>query len=257
MMLKKFVAVWFILLAVVISGCSILSNGDKTNMPTKDIAFTKTPEESNTNPPDEASANGWAKAYLDVINDLVDRYGEGAVEVNNNNIFGAEYSCMVGVGIVRLIDFDDDGIYELYCAYQRDGGPYINTQVVYGYDDGLLVLLNECKVSNSGTDVSPSVTFLTKGKIVYLIDVNEIADGNYYTLQNGKMSSIFNYYLSWDDEEKQSTINGVIATREEVEAAVEKMEAGGSVEYISFAYEVDCDEVIKTQETIARIKEQI
>lgn len=54
-----------------------------------------------------------AKAYLNVIDQLILSHGEGAIDrmpFDNGGI-------MKGTAIIRLIDFDGDGKQELYCAY--------------------------------------------------------------------------------------------------------------------------------------------
>ena len=192
----------------------------------------------------------WAGAYLDVINNLISQYGEGTVGTASfsDDIF------MFGVGMVRLIDFDGDGTYELYCAYAKDEGFWVDSQVVYGYDNGLVTLLEECGVSSPGTDVCPSTMFLSKGGKVYLIVEYGISDVTYYTLQDGKFVSVFNYYFDWDYEENpNNTVNGEAVSVEELKAAIDVMNAGGTREYYSFIYNIDPDAIMKTQATIAEI----
>jgi len=192
----------------------------------------------------------WAGAYLDVINNLISQYGEGVVRTASfsDDIF------MFGVGMVRLIDFDGDGTYELYCAYAKDEGFWVNSQVVYGYDNGLVTLLEECGVSSPGTDVCPSTMFLSKDGKVYLIVEYGISDVTYYTLQDGKFVSVFNYYFDWDYEENpNNTVNGEAVSVEELEAAIDEMDAGGTIDYYSFYYNIDPDAIMKTQATIAEI----
>ena len=191
----------------------------------------------------------WAGAYLDVINNLISQYGEGVVRTASfsDDIF------MFGVGMVRLIDFDGDGTYELYCAYAKDEGFWVDSQVVYGYDNGLITLLEECGVSSPGTDVCPSTMFLSKDGKVYLI-VDDGMDVTYYTLKDGKFVSVFNYYYDWDNEENpNNTVNGEAVSVEELKAAIDEMNAGGTREYYSFISNIDPDAIMKTQATIAEI----
>lgn len=190
-----------------------------------------------------------ATAYIKVINSLIRQYGEGRIVQNSFD----DGESMLGVGIVRLIDFDGDGKHELYCAYADGNGDWVNKQSIYGYDNGLVELLKERNISNPGTDVSPSTTLLSKNGNVYLVDVVEIVDGNYFTVQDGKMVSVLNYYYDFF-EDKNFTLNGADATKADILAAIEEMEVDGTKEIISFTYDVDSDELIKTQETIIKIE---
>ena len=195
---------------------------------------------------DDAACAG---AYLDVINNLISQYGEGTVGPSNVSF----HNGMFGVAMVRLIDFDGDGTYELYCAYAKDEGFWVDSQVVYGYDNGLITLLEECGVSSPGTDVCPSTMFLSKDGKVYLI-VDDGMDVTYYTLRDGKFVSVFNYYYDWDNEENpNNTVNGEAVSVEELKAAIDEMNAGGTREYYSFISNIDPDAIMKTQATIAEI----
>ena len=212
---------------------------------------TPAPEESTDTTAamtDSASENAWAEAYLGVVNRLIDQYGEGAMATSTSGL-GKD---LTGVGIVRLIDFDGDGVYELYCAYQVDDCSWSYKQIIYGYDNGLIVLLEECRVSNPGTDVSPTTIFLTKDGKVYLVDEYEITDGNYYTLQDGEMVSVFSYYYNWLDG-GPAVINGDTVTEEEGAAAIEEMRAGGTIEYIILAHQADSAQLTKTQAAIEEL----
>ena len=190
---------------------------------------------------------GWAAAYLTVVDNLIAKYGEGRVDT----AFGCEY--LTGVAIVRLIDFDGDGTKELYCAYANEGAPWANKQVIYGYDNGLVTIMAERDVSNPGTDVSPSTTFLSKGGKVYLIDVNEIVDGRYLEIRDGKVVTVLYYYFDfW--EEADNKLNGVVVSEDEIWAACDEMEAGGVVERIDYPFDGDTDALSKTQQAIAELR---
>ena len=202
------------------------------------------------------SGAAWVKAYLGVVEGLIAQYGEGAIEPSNYS-YG---DFMTGVGVIRLIDFDEDGTYELYCAYQNEDESY--KQAIYGYDNGLVVLLEESKVSNPASDWCPSVTFLTKDGKVYLVDVYYGEDGepteggSYDTLQDGKWVSVLNYQDDRYRENGEHLLNGETVTEGDLRSAIDEMEAGGTVEHISFVYDVDYDVLTKTQETIAEIHAQ-
>jgi len=205
------------------------------------------PEPPQDNTSDD---NNWAAAYLDVIDRLISRCGEGEIEYDN--YFDGDY--MSGLGVVRLIDFDGNGTYELYCAYSDEDAQFVNKQVIYGCDNKLVTLMEECRVSNPGTDVSPSTTFLSKAGKVYLVEVHEIVNGRYLTVQNGKMVSVLDYYYDFWDEDRNS-INGVPTTEDEVMYAISEMEIGGTTECINFFYGTNYSDLIRTQETIKKLRE--
>ena len=144
---------------------------------------------------------------------------------------------MTGLNFVRLIDFDGDGNFELLCAWLNSPRP-VNyplswRMAVYGYDNGLVTLMEERIVSNPGTDVSPSVTLLSKFGKVYLVDVNEICNGSYYTVENGRMVSVLDYFYDFWEEET-FTLNGTPVTEEELWYAINELEVAGDMQCIYF-----------------------
>ena len=190
-----------------------------------------------------------AQAYMGVIDELTAAYGEGAY---GPHAATAEL-VLRGLAVVRLIDFDGDGICELFCAYDKGTG-FADHLVLYGYDDqeGLYVAMAERRVSNPGTDVSPSVTFLAKNGLVYLVDENEMTTGDYYTLQGREMVSVLSYYDDfWDGE--NYLLNGDPSTEQAIITAIQAMESGGEISSISFYCPTDDSAIIKTQSTIAEI----
>jgi len=228
------------------------TNRKKADKDKKDPGSSGIKKKPTQPPVQESDRNeaDWAVAYLNVIDKLIEKYGEGIMK--ENAFYGD--SCMSGVGVVRLIDFDGNGTYELYCAYSNGESPLLNKQVIYGYDNGLITLMEERDVSNPGTDVSPSVTFLSKFGKVFLVQVNQIVDGKYYALENGRLQVVFEYYYDfW--EEGINSVNGTPVTEDEVMYAISEMEAGGDLEHIDFYGDDEGSEITKTWETIVKIWE--
>jgi len=185
---------------------------------------------------EQINIDGWidsayssrAAAYLDVINDLIERYGESRVEQSSSGEV-----LNPGVGVVRLIDFDGDGSHELYVAFSVEDTFWISHQMIYGYDDGLVVLMDKSRVSNPGTDLSPGVRFIHRDGKVYLENVQEIVDGRYDTLIDGKWVTVLTYYYDvWEDDEH--LVNGEAETIDELFAAMGMMRSGAVTE-IAFA----------------------
>jgi len=230
------------------------SSGGKQD-PIKPDDPVKPPKPSPSPPPDTpqgdfSNENDWAAAYLEVVENLIARYGEG--EMWAEDYYGGN-DFMTGLGMVRLIDFDGDGTYELYCAYSDGESPIVNKQVIYGYNNGLITLMGECSVSNPGADVSPSVTFLSKYGKVYLVEIFEISDGRYYAVENGKMVTVLEYYYDfW--EEGVNSVNGVPVTEDDVFYAIAEMENGGTLDCIYF-YGAEYEDLIKTQEVISALRD--
>ena len=150
-------------------------------------------------------SNDWAAAYKGVIDKLTSQYGDAGIFYHDLTGY-----CLNGLCIVRLIDFDGDGTYELYCAYNDDPEWPHYKQIIYGYDKyagGLVLLMDEKRVSNPGTDVDPRTRFLYKNNITYMDYMYEWTDIDFYTIVHGEMVSVLSmYYDAWDDI--NHTING-------------------------------------------------
>ena len=233
-----------------------------TEVPATTATATATPDTPKPTPPDPPTeppkppADNWAAAYLEVIDDLIRRHGEGAVET----ISEWETPLMTGVCMLRLIDFDNDGNYELYCAWLDSPRPFeyplLYKQAVYGYNGGLVTLMAERPVSNPGTDVSPSVKFLSKYGRVLIVDINEICFGSYIALEDGVMHSVLDYYYDFWDNENHS-VDGYPATEDDIWYIIAEMEVMADIEEVYF-FSMDQDEarseLYRALETIARLE---
>ena len=97
-------------------------------------------------------------AYRGVVDDLIKKY-------DNPYINNSYYS---GVAVIRLVDFDGDGIEELYCAYSENAS-YVDTQEIFGYKNDKAVSLFKSKINTMGTSVEPFVQFVQKDKKYYVL----------------------------------------------------------------------------------------
>lgn len=79
-----------------------------------------------------------ANYYNRIYTEMVDKYGEA--EMTADDTYG---NVLTGVAVVRLIDFTGEGIYELYIAYADGTVPYVNKQLVVGFENGPATLIDE------------------------------------------------------------------------------------------------------------------
>ncbi len=172
-----------------------------------------------------------AKAYLELINTAQQLHGTARVA----------QGMWEGVCLAKLIDFDGDGIPELYYAEKPAGSYY--TQRLYTYHDGEIVQLKIPEdVSNFGTDVSPSALFYIGDGKAYLVDGHEVMNGNdvnYFTKQNDDIVSDF-VYTAPDLGESKYTVNGKNVTKQELGAQKNALTRGmAEVSYSFWSQESD------------------
>ena len=97
------------------------------------------------------------RAYREKVEELIAKYGKPFI---NNNAYG-------GTAIVKLIDFDDDGNEELYCAYSEKIG-WVDQQEIFEFENGKAVSLFKGDINNMGTGVAPYVLIRTNGSQFYI-----------------------------------------------------------------------------------------
>ena len=176
----------------------IVSLGKENDTSSEPSTVSKLEESSKSSAPSKEEKKPTSSelnaAYREVVDRLVKKYGKP-------HINQSYYS---GVAVIKQIDFDKDGIDELYCAYSQDLF-YPDMQEIYGYKDGTAVSLFKGKTSNTGTGVDP------------FIEIAEL-DGKYYILSEGayKENYTFEKWIgvknnssflldSMDDTKKKST----------------------------------------------------
>lgn len=188
-----------------------------------------------------------ANAYLEVINELVTKFGAGAVKVDS------DYQ-ITGLGVVRLIDFDNDGNYELYCAFSTDGF-CVDTERIYSFHDNTAVLIMEGGVSNPGTDVSPCTTFLSKDGKTYIWHQYEICTGSIETVEKNSMVVIITYYDDFWDEINYK-LDGKPCTKVELDTAIDNFTNDKNVNQIDYYYPIDPSVITETDNVIQLLKDK-
>lgn len=227
-----------------------------------------TPEESQESEEDSVSEeerpeeSDVMQAYLDVIQELTEQYGEGAI--GSSGLDGQ--NVMSGLGIVRLLDMNGDGIQELYCAYAQEGAAFINYQQLYQYREGEAVVIFEGAISNNGTDVSPMTELIYKGENVYLADGRPLSlDGTYLRVIQGGTEEAFRFVSGYMSDDEKFYINDEEVTQEEYQAEIDAFLEGATVVDIWYygdynadtGYGVDPMNLQRTQDVIAEIQSGI
>ena len=166
-----------------------------------------------------------AAAYQGVLNDLAGQYGSVRVRPAENALGGM----YLGLTCARLIDFDGDGTPELYCAYGVPGEGSRIRQVLYTYDGGLVKLDIPEAVSNFNTDVSPVSRLIVGADKAYLVDGQEVMNGNevrYLTKQGHEMVSALAYVTGWVQGQWICRLNGEDMTRDGLTRALNTFALG-------------------------------
>lgn len=159
-----------------------------------------------------------AASYQSVINDLAGKYGSTRVAGSGSPVEGM----YMGLACVRLIDFDGDGTPELYCAYGIESESCIR-QVLYTYDGALIQLDIPEEVSNFGTDVSPVTRLFVDSNRAYLVDGQEVMNGNevrYLTKQGRAMQAALTYVNGIQNGQQVRRVNANNMTPDGLERAL-------------------------------------
>ena len=218
------------------------------------FAEESVPEENST-----FEESSMMQAYMDVIESLIEQYGEGAI--GSSGLDGQ--SVMTGLGIVRLLDMNGDDIQELYCAFSRENAAFIDYQQVYQYQNGEAVLAFEGSISNNGTDVSPMTELIYKGEDVYLADERPLSlEGQYLRVTEGSTEVVFHFESGYISDDEKFYINDEEVTEEEYQAAISTFLEDATVVDIWYygdynadtGFGVDPMNLQRTQDVIAEIQ---
>ena len=173
-----------------------------------------------------------AQAYLDTLQTAA--YICGSARVGADGMWD-------GISLARLIDFDGDGVPELYYAGAAADGPVF--QRLFTYADGAAVQLDiPDAVSNFGTDLSPSTRLFTGEGHAYLVDGHEVIMSGkpvtYYTKQGDRASAALTYTEMLgefpNEAEHICTINGESISYAGLQAALDDFTAGMTETSYSF-----------------------
>ena len=173
-----------------------------------------------------------AQAYLDMLQTAT--YICGSARVGADGMWD-------GISLARLIDFDGDGIPELYYAGAAADGPVF--QRLFTYADGAAVQLDiPDAVSNFGTDLSPSTRLFTGEGRAYLVDGHEVIMSGkpvtYYTKQGNRASAALTYTEMLgefpNEAEHICTLDGESISYAGLQAALDDFTAGMTETSYSF-----------------------
>ena len=121
------------------------------------------------------------ESYRNVVEGLVKEHGQAAIIDDRSTARGN----ISGVSVVRLIDFNNDGIDELLCAYSSTGTPLSDTLQVYSFIEGRAVSVLLSSLIKNGADhyveyfSTPDKTYLTTdGNIPAEFDGREFKTAN-------------------------------------------------------------------------------
>ncbi len=172
-----------------------------------------------------------AERYLDVIDGLYQKYGEGHISDNGD--------WLIGFAFIRLMDLDGDGVEEMICAYENpergEFFPYVNEYAVYGPDIDE-PLFDPQPVCNFGNGDAPGLGFLTKDGKVYLENYEGGLRVSYSHLENGSLQTDISFAEEEDFENGTVTawLNGEEKDSATAYAVLEGFEAAGQKEEIDF-----------------------
>ena len=184
--MKRFLALFFVIIMVTsLVACKKVEQAPKTEYGVQDLAS----KDKNTN--DEytiaITAYDRAKYFYDEYTRLVKDYGEISLENGN----------LKGVAVVRLIDFQGNGNLNMYVAYADGTKPYVNKQMVYGFDNGGSPILNNQYVGGEGSLSNDITSKATADADVPSVWLYTTAGGRGYIVSGDNMtdSPVFNTYF--------------------------------------------------------------
>ena len=178
-----------------------------------------------------------AKAYLNLLDEAEKQYGEAHIATE------FPYERMwEGLTLAKLVDFDGDGIPELYYAARPTNGRFI--QRLYTFSNGKVLQLKIPEsVSNFGNDFSPSALLYIGADKAYLVDGQEILNGgvvNYFTKRGDEIVSAL-AYTEPDVHIADCTINGKTVSQDALKSQLNAFVQGMTEVNYSFWFREDTD----------------
>lgn len=164
-----------------------------------------------------------ANAYLETVQSLAKQNG-----VNRSSKVDPVF--LTGLSCSRIIDFDGDGIPELYCAWGNNNDDLVQHQAIWSYTtSGLQRIFYQDSISNFGTDVSPETLLYVGNTNAYLVDGRAVMNGGlvtYYTKSGNGMIKALTYTDEIGDSEHICTLNGKSVSEEEQSTFLQNFTAG-------------------------------
>ena len=264
-------------IAASLSGCSFIpgtgGNDDDSSAPSKAESSADTSDASEksentaaqSSVTDESSAesseeenilNEVYKAYAEIVTKLESEHGKA-----HKSLESGISGYAVGLSLVKLMDFNRDGIEELLCAYSDSSdAEFTNRQEVYSYIDGKAVSVYSGKVNYEG-GVGPFVEYLDCSDKIYLF-----TDGNHGYLNYGtwnefdgkEFKEVFSYKTSPEPDSNgvvPYTIDGKLVTDDEYNSKLDEFRSKGTENHITFYREEEMDRLFsETQNVIDVLK---
>ncbi|HIX90302.1 MAG TPA: copper amine oxidase N-terminal domain-containing protein [Candidatus Agathobaculum pullicola] len=195
-----------------------------------------------------------AQAYLDAIAQLQGQYGTASIASKDSPLSGM----WQGLSLAQLVDFDGDGTPELYCGS-------FSGQHLYTYDGELVDLKIPERVSNFGTDVSPTTLLYIDADKAYLVDGYEVMNGGevqYLTKQGNQMTAALTYVDAIGENPDGTwgahicTVNGQPVSSEELESALAQLTTGMTEKNYSYWDILSEQDTVEgtVQQTIAALR---
>ncbi len=261
--LKKFMLfiVCLVLAVSVLAACETNNNNSNVNSSSSQVSSS---DEQVSSKPD-AQLNPEYLAYYAIVEQLTHQYGEGVTVYGQDENGNTTDLGVAGVSVVRIYDFNGDGVYEMYVAYgarpeDLSAVSVPQHQCFYGYSGGSAYIISDTMpISNGELPVSPFAQFFNcDGKVYY--HSQNASKGSVHTVAGGAMQTVLNYdYDPWGQTETGPTINGQPALPEEIDSKLAEYSSKGQNDYISLYPEngsnTDLEAVLsETQEVISILK---
>ena len=223
------------------------SKAEESSVPEESSAQEESSQATDSSTTEESTPSedaAWASAYLEIVEELQAEYGEG----QKFTLYGEE--CFIGLVVVRLIDFDQDGQPELFCSLAPSDGS-IPIQMVYGYNGEIVLLFNKPAGMRGGSNPSSHV-WQTKDNAIYLVQYDSYLE-YYWELQNGEFSVVHELNVenhSYDGEQMEAA--DFQALREEFET-----DSLVSVFYTAPSVKDDSKTLADYKDTIEHLRELV
>ncbi len=219
----------------VLAACETKNNNSNVN---NSSSHSSSSDEQVSSEP-QVPLNPEYSAYYAIVDQLTRQYGEGQIVYGKDENGNTTDLGVAGVSVVRIYDFNGDGVYEMYVAYgARPEDPAAVSvpqyQCFYGYSGGnLYVIADNIPISNGELAVSPFAQFFNcDGKVYY--HSQNAQKGSVYTVADGAMQTVLTYdYDPWGQSATGPTLNGQPALTEEIDTALSEYSSKGQNDYIS------------------------
>lgn len=131
---------------------------------TKDEKIKKMLDELNNN----YDRNIQYKAYLKIVKELINKYGEGKYLEKTSECGGVQ-RYLSGLSVIRLLDFDGDGKEELLCGYYDKEDLGNGQQQIYSFDGEKANLVYYNSIPYSGQIFQSHIELIKNNEKIYIL----------------------------------------------------------------------------------------